>query len=49
MNFECDLNKYYSNWLWRHGFYIKQHEALYLPKPFITTENEPKAKSPLTF
>ena len=41
MNFECHLNKYYSNWLWSHRFYIKQYEALHLYKPFIKTENEP--------
>ena len=35
--FECDLSKYYSNWLWRHRFYIKFH----LSKPFIKTEYEP--------
>ena len=39
--FECDLSKYYSNWLWRHRFYIKQYEAFHLSKPFIKTEHEP--------
>ena len=39
--FECDLNKYYSNWLLKHRFYIKQHEAFHLFKPFIKTEYEP--------
>ena len=41
MNFECDLNKYYSNWLWSHQLYLKQYEALHLSKYFIKTENEP--------
>ena len=39
--FECDLSKYYSNWLWRYRFYIKQYEAFHLSKPFIKTEYEP--------
>ena len=39
--FECDLSKYCSNWLWRHQFYIRQYETFHLSKPFIKTEYEP--------
>ena len=41
MNLESDLDKYYSNWLWRHQFYVKQNEAFHLSKPIIKAEHEP--------
>ena len=39
--FECDLSKYYSNWLWGRRFYMKQYETFHLSRPFIKTEYEP--------
>ena len=41
MNFECNLNKYYWNWLWKHRLCLKQYEAMHLSKRFIKQENEP--------